>query len=221
MWGPVGWFPLSSHHHATSSLLNPRVARGSMGVIHSECIPAVASRVVNPPHHQAVQGKHIYCLCGETGATQNQQALLLTYSFFLIDVVIFYSPWSVLSCDKQKTDIPCENETILSVGPLPIVPISCGIGSQRSSEHWKKSHYRNAVIIAYKGNMGDVLSYVFTLKFYMVNLTWPENKVLFIFPWILSVTCIAVISMKLSNDFWNGYLEATVHRQQNGRFSVM
>lgn len=43
----------------------------------------------------------------------------------------------------------------------------------------KKSHYRNAVIIAYKGNMGDVLSYVFTLKFLYgkFNMTRKQSVV--------------------------------------------
>lgn len=128
MWGSVGWFPLSFYHPDTSSLQNPKVARG-----FSECASLPASRVLTPSYHQAVLGEHAYCLCGETGAMQSQQALQLTYFFLLIDVVMFYPPWPILNCAKQQADIPCENETILFTPPmglLPIVPVSCGIGSQ-------------------------------------------------------------------------------------------
>lgn len=86
-------------------------------MIHSECTPGSSIQGGHSTPSSGRPGEARFCLRGETGAMQNQQALLVTYSFLLIDVVIFYSPWSVLSCDKQKTDIPYENETILFTPP--------------------------------------------------------------------------------------------------------
>lgn len=92
----------------------------------------------------------------------------------LIDVGMFYS---VLSCAKQGRDVPCDNGTVLFTPPLgllPTVPVGFGIESQGSSQHWKKSHYKNAVITAYRDIVGRCIILCFyTVKFYMINLTWP------------------------------------------------
>lgn len=66
--------------------------------------------------------------------------------------------------------------------PLAVVVYKSGVGGERSTEivHWNRPHSGNAEIqpSEFKRNnfLDNELFYIYTIKFCIINLTWPENE---------------------------------------------
>ena len=99
--------------------------------------------------------------------------------------------------------------------PWPMVPTGDDV--------WTTVHILGMQWLQPKEWLEDVLFYVYTVKFWQVNITWSENKLLFIFSCISQVSlALWSFSIKPSNSpCWTESLEASIHTWYNGWCSIM
>ena len=93
------------------------------------------------------------------------------------------------------------------IPPLPFSLLAT-CGRKECSQHWERSHSRNAMIVCSleRNSWKIYCSTFYVISFEMMNLTWPGNKLLVSFPCILWVHMhLWSLLVQLSNNLWENH----------------